>query len=152
MKLSFLSVGKDRSGLFSPGVDEYAKRLGYGAKVQLLELPESRRSGAQAKEEEGRALLGRLSPRDALVALDERGKALSSIEFARWLQRQQDGGRDVAFVIGGDEGLSEEVRDKAALVLSLSAMTMPHRLARLVLLEQVYRAFTIIRGEPYHKA
>lgn len=151
MKLTFLSVGKDRSGLFSPGVDEYAKRLGHTHKVQLVELPESRASGLKAKEEEGAALLKKLGPRDALVALDERGKSLSSVDFAKWLGRQQDSGRDVAFVIGGDEGLSEDVRGKAALTLSLSAMTLPHRLARLVLLEQVYRAFSILRGEPYHK-
>lgn len=151
MKLSFFSVGKDRSGLFAPGVTEYLERLTHTAKVAVVELPESRKSGVQAKEEEGRALLGKLTPKDVLVALDERGKSLSSVEFAKFLQRQQDGGRDVAFVIGGDEGLSEEVRSKAALVLSLSAMTMPHRLARLVLSEQVYRAFSIIKGEPYHK-
>jgi 23S rRNA (pseudouridine1915-N3)-methyltransferase len=77
---------------------------------------------------------------------------LSSVDFAKWLGRQQDGGRDVAFVIGGDEGLSDAVRAKAGLVLSLSPMTLPHRLARLVLVEQVYRAFSILRGEPYHKA
>lgn len=151
MKLTFLSIGKDRSGLFSPGVDEYAKRLSHTHKVQLVELPESRASGAKAKEEEGAALLKKLGPRDALVALDERGKSLSSVDFAKWLGRQQDSGRDVAFVIGGDEGLSEEVRAKAALTLSLSAMTLPHRLARLVLVEQVYRGFSILRGEPYHK-
>lgn len=151
MKLTFISVGKDRSGLFSPGVDEYVKRLGHVAKVQLVELPEARASGDKAKEEEGRAILGKLSQRDVLVALDERGKSLSSIDFAKWLGRQQDGGRDVAFAIGGDEGLSEEVRQRAGLVLSLSAMVMPHRLVRLVLAEQVYRAFTILRGEPYHK-
>lgn len=152
MKLSFLSVGKDRSGLFAPGVEEYLRRLGHTAKVQVLELPESRATGARAKEEEGEALVGKLSPRDVLVALDERGKALSSVDFAKWLGRQQDAGRDVAFVIGGDEGLSEAVRQRAGLVLALSAMTLPHRLARLVLAEQVYRAFTILRGEPYHKA
>ncbi len=152
MKLSFFSVGKDRSGLFAPGVDEYAKRLGHTAKVQLVELRESPASGAKAKDEEGAALLEKLGPRDVLVALDERGKALSSVELAKWLGRQQDAGRDVAFVIGGDEGLSDEVRGRAALVLSLSAMTLPHRLARLVLVEQVYRAFSILRGEPYHKA
>ncbi|MGV3623958.1 MAG: 23S rRNA (pseudouridine(1915)-N(3))-methyltransferase RlmH [Archangium sp.] len=151
MKLTFLSIGKDRSGLFSPGVDEYAKRLSHTHKVQLIELPESRASGVKAKEEEGAALLKKLGPRDALVALDEHGKSLSSVELAKWLGRQQDSGRDVAFVIGGDEGLSEEVRAKAALTLSLSAMTLPHRLARLVLLEQVYRGFSILRGEPYHK-
>lgn len=152
MKLTFLSVGKDRSGLFSPGVDEYVKRLGHTHKVSVLELTESRASGAKAKEEEGQALLGKLSPRDVLVALDERGKQLSSVDFAKWLGRQQDSGKDVAFVIGGDEGLSDAVREKAALVLSLSAMTLPHRLARLMLVEQVYRGFSILRGEPYHKA
>ncbi|MCC6334063.1 MAG: 23S rRNA (pseudouridine(1915)-N(3))-methyltransferase RlmH [Myxococcales bacterium] len=151
MKLTFLSVGKDRSGLFAPGVEEYASRLSHVAKVQLVELHASKASGVKAKTEEGEALLAKLSPRDALVALDERGRALSSVDFAAWLGRQQDSGRDVAFAIGGDEGLADEVRTKAALVLSLSAMTLPHRLARLVLLEQVYRAFTILRREPYHK-
>ncbi|MBL8909689.1 MAG: 23S rRNA (pseudouridine(1915)-N(3))-methyltransferase RlmH [Archangium sp.] len=151
MKLTFLSVGKDRSGLFAPGVDEYVERLSHYAKVSVVELSESKKSGVQAKEEEGAALLGKLGNKDALVALDERGKALGSVDFAKWLGRQQDAGKDVAFVIGGDEGLSDAVREKAALVLSLSAMTMPHRLARLVLAEQVYRAFTILRGEPYHR-
>ncbi len=131
---------------------EYADRLSHGYKVQLHELPESRASQDKAKTDEGTALLAKLGPRDVLVALDERGKSLSSVEFAKWLSQQQMQGRDVAFAIGGDEGLSEKVRAKATLVLSLSAMTMPHRLVRLVLLEQVYRAVTIIRGEPYHKA
>lgn len=152
MKLTFLSVGKDRSGLFAPGVNEYVQRLGHTAKVTVHELPESKHGGQRAKDDEGAALLAKLGPKDALVALDERGKALGSVEFAKWLGRQQDTGRDVAFVIGGDEGLSDEVRGRAALVLSLSAMTLPHRLARLVLVEQVYRAFSILRGEPYHKA
>lgn len=152
MRLTFLSVGKERSGLFLPGVEEYSARLQRAHKVQLVELPESRHSGAQAKEDEGERLLAKLSPRDVLVALDERGKHLSSVDFAKWLGKQQDSSRDVAFVIGGDEGLSDAVRAKAGLVLSLSAMTLPHRLARLVLLEQVYRAFSILRGEPYHKA
>ena len=152
MKLTFLSVGKDRSGLFSPGVDEYVRRLIHTAKVSVLELSESKASGDKAKEDEGQALLGKLSSRDVLCALDERGKVLSSVDFARWLGRQQDSGKDVAFVIGGDEGLSEAVRAKASLVLALSAMTLPHRLARLMLVEQVYRGFSILRGEPYHKA
>lgn len=152
MKLTFLSVGKERSGLFLPGVEEYSGRLARTHKVQLIELPESRSTGAQAKEDEGERLLAKLSPRDVLVALDERGKHLSSVDFAKWLGKQQDCARDVAFVIGGDEGLSEAVRAKASLVLSLSAMTLPHRLARMLLLEQVYRAFSILRGEPYHKA
>lgn len=151
MKLTVYSVGKDRSGLFLPGVEEYAKRLGHHATVKLVELPESRASGPRAKEEEGEALLERLGPKDSLIALDERGKSLTSVAFAKWVGERRDQGRDLALVIGGDEGLSDAVRAKAQLVLSLSAMTLPHRLARLVLLEQLYRAFTILRGEPYHK-
>ncbi len=151
MRLTFLSVGKDRSGLFAPGVDEYLKRLGHVAKVQSIELGASRATGEEARDEEARALVGKLGPRDVLVALDQGGKVLGSVEFARWLGRQQDQAKDVAFAIGGDEGLGAAVRERAALVLSLSAMTLPHRLARLVLAEQVYRAFTILRGEPYHK-
>jgi len=138
--------------LFAPGVTEYAERLSHGFKVHLHELPESRASGDRAKSDEGTAILTKLGPRDALVALDERGKSLTSLDFAKWLSQQQMQGRDVAFAIGGDEGLSAAVRSRAALVLSLSAMTLPHRLARLVLMEQVYRAVTIIRGEPYHKS
>ncbi len=152
MKFTVISIGKDRSGLFAPGVHEYADRLSHGFKVQLHELPESRASGPKAKRDEGEAIVGKLGPRDVLVALDERGKAWSSVDLAKWLGQQQMQGRDVAFAIGGDEGLSDEVRARAAVVLSLSAMTLPHRLARLVLLEQLYRAVTILRGEPYHKA
>jgi 23S rRNA (pseudouridine1915-N3)-methyltransferase len=85
------------------------------------------------------------------VALDERGKALSTVEFAQWLGKQQQAGKDLAFVIGGDEGLSEQVRTRATLVLCLSRFTLPHRLARLVLMEQLYRAFTVLRGEAYHR-
>lgn len=151
MKLTFFSVGKDRSGLFSPGVDEYLGRLAHTAKVSVVELPESKHSGTKARDDEAKAIVAKLSPRDVLVALDERGKSLSSVQFADWLRRQQDTGKDVAFVIGGDEGLGDEVRSRAQLVLGLSAMTLPHRLARLMLAEQVYRAFTIIKGEPYHK-
>lgn len=151
LKLRLISVGKDRSGLFAPGVEEYAGRLRHVAKVELLELPGSKASGERAKAEEAKAILAALGPRDALVALDETGQGLSSVALARWLEQRLAEGRDLAFAIGGDEGLDASVRAKAALVLSLSAMTLPHRLARLVLAEQLYRAFTIIRREPYHK-
>ena len=145
-------MGKDRSGLFAPGVAEYTGRLQHYAKTELKELPESRASGDQARTAEGEALLARLSSKDVLVALDERGKQLSTAELAQWVGKQQQGGRDLAFVIGGDEGLSEAVRTRAVLVLSLSRFTLPHRLARLVLVEQLYRVFTLLRGESYHRA
>ena len=130
----------------APGVAEYAQRLQHYAKTALVELPESKKLDA-----EGDATLEQLSERDTLVALDERGKTWSSVELAQWLGKQLQSGRDLAFAIGGDEGLAPSVREKALLLLSLSKMTLPHRLARLVLLEQLYRAFTILRGEPYHR-
>jgi 23S rRNA (pseudouridine1915-N3)-methyltransferase len=151
VRLTFLSVGKDRSGLFTPATREYLERLAHVAKVRAIELRASTRSGEAARAEEATSLLEKVDAREVLVALDGGGKALASTEFARWLGRQQDAGRDVTFAIGGDEGLGGEVTARANLVLSLSAMTLPHRLARLMLAEQVYRAFTILRGEPYHK-
>jgi 23S rRNA (pseudouridine1915-N3)-methyltransferase len=146
VKLKVISIGKDRSGLFAPGVNEYAGRLQHYCKPTLVELPESKNLAA-----EGEATLAKLSERETLVALDERGKWLTSVQLSQWIAAQQQSGRDLAFALGGDEGLAPRVREKASLVLSLSAMTLPHRLARLVLMEQLYRAFTLIRGEPYHK-
>ena len=131
---------------------EYADRLQHYARTELKELPESRASGDKARLEEGEALLKKLSPREALVALDERGRELSTVEFSQWVGKQQQAGRDLAFAIGGDEGLSDAVREKASLVLCLSRFTLPHRLARLVLMEQLYRAFTVLRGEAYHRS
>lgn len=145
-------MGRDRSGLFRPGVEEYERRLARFTPVKLIELPEAKTSGARAKSVEAQAIVERLGPRDRLVALDERGKSMTSVAFAQWLERQLHEGVDLAFAVGGDDGLGEELLARAALTLSLSPMTLPHRLARLVLLEQLYRAFSILRGAPYHRA
>lgn len=154
MKLRIISVGRDRSGLFEPGVREYAARLDRYCRLDILELPEARKAQGidRAICEEGAHILGKLRPGECCVALDERGQALTSAQFAAWLGRQQDAGRDVCFCVGGANGLSEDVKRRADLALSLSALTLPHRLARLVLAEQLYRAFTLLRGEPYHRA
>ena len=148
MKLRVLSVGRDRSGLFEPAAQEYFGRLKHYAPTELIELPASKHSGEKAQRDEGERILESRRPREALVALDERGKLLSSVELSQWISKQSG---DLLFCVGGDEGLAEPVRQKAALVLSLSKLTLPHRLARVVLLEQLYRAFTLMRGEPYHK-
>ena len=100
---------------------------------------------------EAKDILARVRLSDWLVALDERGQALSSTELAAWLGRAQREAKDVTLVVGGDEGLDPSVLARAGLVLSLSKMTLPHRLARVVVAEQIYRAFTLLRGEPYHK-
>jgi 23S rRNA (pseudouridine1915-N3)-methyltransferase len=146
MKLKLISVGRDRSNLFEPAVQEYATRLKRQHDFELVELKEQ-----PTREQEGAAIVQKLSPRDVLVCLDERGKVLSSPELAEKIGRWRDEGRDVVFAIGGDEGHSEEVRQRAQLVWSLSRLVLPHRLARVVVTEQLYRAFTILRGEPYHK-
>jgi len=93
----------------------------------------------------------KVKPRDWLIALDERGQLLSSVELSRLIEQAQNQSRDLLFAVGGDEGLGSEVLAAAHRTLSLSRLTLPHRLARLVLVEQLYRAFTMLRGEPYAK-
>ena len=153
MKLRVLSVGRDRSGWFEPGVRAYAERIEHHARLELVELPAATGSlpPAAARRKEGQELLRRAGEDPWLVALDERGMAVDSPGFARLIGQAREAGRDLTFVLGGDEGLEPAVRERAWKVLSLSAMTLPHRLARLVLMEQIYRAFTLLRGEPYHK-
>jgi 23S rRNA (pseudouridine1915-N3)-methyltransferase len=146
LKLRVVSVGKDRSGLFEPAVQEYASRLEHYARTELVEL-----KAQPTREAEARQILSRVPGAQWLVALDERGQAMSSPELAQLLARAQREAKDLAFVIGGDEGLDPSVLGRAKVVLSLSRMTLPHRLARVVLVEQLYRAFTLLRGEPYHK-
>jgi 23S rRNA (pseudouridine1915-N3)-methyltransferase len=153
VRIRIVAVGRDRSGLYAPAVEEYAKRLARYARFELVEVPEARKHAGtpRARDEEGEALLARIGDRERVVALDERGAEETSVAFARrvagWLER----GQDVALVVGGSDGLAEAVKARAAETLALSRMTLAHRLARLVLVEQLYRAFTILRGEPYHK-
>ena len=153
MRLRVVAIGKDRSGLFAPAVEEYAGRLARYVKFELVEAPEARKHAGtpRAKDEEGEAPLGRLGPRERVVLLDERGAEETSAVFARRVERWLQRGQDVVLVIGGSDGLSEALRARGQETIALSRMTLPHRLARVVLLEQLYRALTILRGEPYHK-
>jgi 23S rRNA (pseudouridine1915-N3)-methyltransferase len=153
VRVRLLAVGKDRSGLYAPAVAEYVARLSRQLRFELVELPEARKHAdtPRAREEEGATILARLDPRDHVVALDERGKEYGSVELARRLEGWLGAGRDLAFVIGGADGLAAPVLERAAEKLALSRLTLAHRLARLVLVEQLYRAMTIVRGEPYHK-
>jgi len=134
-------------------VQGYAERVRRHAELDLVTLPTAKRAlpPADARRREGEALLAKLKPESWLVALDERGTLLDSLELARLVATARDAGRELVFAIGGDEGLDTPVRERAWKVLALSRMTLPHRLARLVLMEQLYRAFSLLRGEPYHK-
>jgi 23S rRNA (pseudouridine1915-N3)-methyltransferase len=153
VKLRIVAVGRDRSGLFAPGVAEYARRLERYVKLELVEVPEAKRHAGtpQAKVEEGHSVLAKLGARDRVVALALGGEEPSSEALARKVKVWVEAAREVSLVIGGSDGLSEEVLRRADERLALSRLTLPHQLARLVLAEQLYRAFTILRGEPYHK-
>ncbi len=146
-------MGRDRAGWFEAGVQGYAERLRRYAELELVELPAAKGAlpPADARRREGEALLGKVRPDSWLVALDERGTLLDSMELARLVATARDAGRELVFCIGGDEGLDPSLRERAWKVVALSRMTLPHRLARLVLMEQLYRAFSLMRGEPYHK-
>ena len=154
VKLRVVAVGKDRSGLYAPAVEEYAKRLGRYVQVRARGGPggaPARRDARAPATRRAEALLARLGERERVVALDERGDEETSVAFARRVERWLAGGQDVALVVGGSDGLGDAVRARAAETIALSRLTLAHRLARLVLVEQLYRAFTILRGEPYHK-
>jgi 23S rRNA (pseudouridine1915-N3)-methyltransferase len=142
VKIRLLSVGRDK-GSTAELAGEYADRIRRFADLDVLEL----RAEGPAREAE--ALLGKV--RGELWALDERGQLLNSSQLAQRLGKVREAAQPLTLCIGGDEGLSERVRGEARFVWSLSPLTLPHRLARVVALEQVYRAFEILRGGPYHK-
>ena len=142
MKIRLVSVGKDK-GPTAELAQEYAERIRRFAELDALELR------AQGPLREAESLLGKV--RGELWVLDERGSLLTSQQLARRLASLRDWSQPLTLGIGGDEGLAQRVRDQAKLVWSLSPLTLPHRLARVVVLEQLYRAFEILRGGPYHK-
>lgn len=154
MKITVCAVGRLKERHFREAADEYLKRLGPYAAVEVVEVPDRdvTRDEQRALAEEAAGILRAMPDSAHVVALDIGGRRLGSEEFAAWLSGAMLEGRShVAFVIGGAAGLGPEVRARADEMLSLGPMTLPHQLARVVLLEQVYRAFRIIRGEPYHR-
>lgn len=134
---------------------EYAKRMPRGLPLELIEIrPEPRTAATPVAKLLGAeaARIERALPRGAVrVALDERGREFGSLELARWLDARRRDGRDVAFLVGGADGLAPELKSGAEFLLRLSAMTLPHGLARVLLAEQLYRALSIIGGHPYHR-
>lgn len=155
MRVLTIAVGKARSRELADGIREYEARAGrywpLGV-VEVKEEPARSRSAEEVRRREGERLLDAAGSGTLIVACDENGTMMRSAEFAEWLRGEQErGARDVAFVIGGAYGLSDAVLQRAGMRLALARWTLPHELARLVLAEQLYRAGTILRGEPYHK-
>lgn len=153
MRISVISVGKIKDKGVRKLSEDYRGRLSHHLKAVDLDVSKVKRGDSlRIRKEEGEALLQALPEGALVVAMTEEGKKLSSYKLAEEMQRWLgDGVQDVAFLVGGAHGLSEEVKKSAHLSLSLSAMTFPHDIARMLLWEQLYRAMTILRGEPYHK-
>ena len=159
MNIMILSVGKLKEKYLKQGIEEYIKRLTPYAKVSVIEIPDEpapeNMSPAEiegVKEAEGKKLLAKVNQDTYVIALAIQGKQLTSEDLASEIDRLATYGRSkIAFIIGGSNGLSDEVLARADMKLSFSKMTFPHQLMRLILVEQIYRAFKINRGEPYHK-
>ena len=153
MKIHIIQIGKTKDKNIEELVAEYIKRTSPYAKVEFTSLNEEKLTSSKTKEKiieiEGEKILKNISS-EFVVALDEKGKQFGSIDFAEIIKNHKDAGQKITFIIGGAFGLSNAVKTKANLTLSLSKMTFTHEMARLFLMEQVYRAFSIIAGKGYH--
>ncbi len=156
MKTLLILVGKTAGKLFSQGIADYTSRIGHYMPFDLVTVAEPKNTRSlteqQQKEAEGSLIKKHLQPGDTIVLLDERGEEMRSEEFASWLARKQQTARRLVFIIGGPYGFSEEIYKLGKERISLSRMTFSHQMVRLIFTEQLYRACTIIKGEPYHHA
>ena len=153
MKLIVAAVGKPRNAALAAAIEHYEERASRYWPLEVREVREESAGGAQVsivRAKEAERLAARVEGA-TVVACDEHGVSMTSAEFATFLQDARERARDLAFVIGGAHGLADSLRDRAQTRLALAPWTLPHELARLVLAEQLYRAGTIVRGEPYHK-
>ena len=154
MRICLLTVGKTEAGWVREGLETYSSRLSRYVPFSVNEIPElknaSSLSKAQVKEKEGELILSRVTAKDTVILLDEKGKEYSSSEFAKEVEKLISGGKNIVFVIGGAFGFSDAVYARSDGKVSLSRMTFTHQMVRAIFVEQLYRAFTIIKGEPYH--
>jgi 23S rRNA (pseudouridine1915-N3)-methyltransferase len=155
MRVRVIAVGTRMSAWVDAAYEDYSRRMRGAAAVELLEIPVARRvregDAAGAMEREAERILAALQPRDYVVVLDERGRSFTSLELSGWLAERRAHGDPLSFVIGGPDGLAASVGQRAQLRWSLSALTFPHALVRVLLVEQLYRASTLLAGHPYHR-
>jgi 23S rRNA (pseudouridine1915-N3)-methyltransferase len=155
VKILLLILGKTGKKYIREGFEDYVSRIGYYLPFDFKIIPDLKNSGNVSvdikKEKEGQLILGEINKGDQLVLLDERGLEFSSTEFSRWIEKKMMSAvRQIVFVIGGPYGFSEAVYQRADHKISLSRMTFSHQIVRMIFVEQLYRAMTIIRNEPYH--
>jgi len=155
MKIKLLAIGKTDDKNLTVLFQNYEKRLRHYIKFEFQVIPDLKNarnlSEKEQKEKEGTLILNKIKPGDQLILLDERGEQYRSVDFSKFLQKKMNSGvKQIVFVIGGPYGFSEEVYRKAQGKVSFSKMTFSHQMFRLLVVEQIYRAFTILRNEPYH--
>lgn len=154
MKTALILVGKTNDTHLQAIISDYAERITHYMPFEIIVIPELKNtkslSEEQQKVREGELIMKQLTAQDTVILLDERGKQYRSLEFAKWIEKQQLTARRLVFVIGGPYGFSSTIYDRANGKISLSAMTFSHQLVRTIFTEQLYRACTIIKGEPYH--
>lgn len=156
MKFRIVWIGSNADTEFREGIQRYRDRIRHFFPIEIIEVTAERdrqkKTGAEVIRAESERLLESLPEQGTVVVLDERGKAMTSVRFAGWLEEQTARNpHGVTFVLGGDLGLDDAIRQRADITLALSAMTLPHQVARVVLLEQIYRACTLMRNIRYHK-
>ena len=155
MKLLLLVIGKTDEDYLITGIKKYVGRLGHYVSFELKEIPDIRNRKSLSEEQQKKAesflLLSQLQPGDQVVLLDEKGKQYTSVDFSEVLEKMMaSSAKRLVFIIGGPYGFAGEVYEKANALMSLSPMTFSHQMVRLIFVEQLYRAFTILKGEPYH--
>ena len=155
MKVKLILVGKTDLKYINEGNAEYQKRLKHYLPTEIVVIPDIKNtknlSGKQQKKKEGELILNQTKEGDFIVLLDENGKQFSSVEFSKFVEKQMVSGlKNLIFIVGGPYGFSDDVYKKVNVKISLSKMTFSHQMVRLIFLEQLYRAMTILKGEPYH--
>lgn len=154
MKTILFLVGKTTEKHFNTGINDYTNRISHYLPFEIKIIPDIKNTKSltesQQKQAEGELILKQLQPSDTVVLLDEHGSEFRSIEFAKWLENKWNTARRLVFIIGGPYGFSDEMYRRANEKISMSKMTFSHQMIRLIFTEQLYRACTIIKGEPYH--
>lgn len=154
MKTILIVVGKTVNKIFQTGIDDYTNRIGHYMPFSIITIPELKNTKNLTidlqKKKEGELILKEIQPTDTIILLDEKGTEFRSTEYAKWLKQKQSISRRLIFIIGGSYGFSKEIYERANEEISLSKMTFSHQMVRLIFVEQLYRACTILKGEPYH--
>ena len=155
MKILLLTIGNTDTKYIKEGIDDYIKRLSFYIPFETRVIPDLKNRNALSvdlqKEKEGQLIMNQVQTVDYLILLDERGTEFTSVEFSKWIEKRMIAGiRQIVFIIGGPYGFSKLIYQRSDFKISLSQLTFSHQMVRLIFVEQVYRAMTIIKNEPYH--